>query len=162
MERFFTHVRMLWRHTVHACVIESYSKKTEAFELQLRFEGLTDCGIPAWALSSSAESVRPQSLTWDSSLHTASQDGMISIVGMCRSAYPYPECNSVTILQYHPQRRRHQGSPVRAFCPLCPRPDVFPMPEPMPLPTLLNCRALPLIMTQHRLEVRDCTLQYKE
>ena len=34
-------------------------------------------------------------------------------------------------------RRRH--APLRAFWPLCPRVDVLPMPDPMPLPTRLRC-----------------------
>ena len=31
-------------------------------------------------------------------------------------------------------------APVRAFWPLCPRPAVFPLPEPMPRPTRFACR----------------------
>ena len=78
-------------------------EKTEDLKLEARLEGLTDCGTPAWALSSSAESARPQSLAWDSFLRTASQDIRTSSLGSCRSAYPYPECNSTTVLQYQPQ-----------------------------------------------------------
>ena len=38
-----------------------------------------------------------------------------------------------------PEHVRSSNSPVRAFCPLWPRPEVFPTPEPTPLPTLLAC-----------------------
>src|SRR5699024_1386999 len=33
--------------------------------------------------------------------------------------------------------------PVRAFCPLCPRPDVFPLPEDIPRPTRLRVLRAP-------------------
>src|SRR5688572_19710951 len=33
--------------------------------------------------------------------------------------------------------------PVRAFCPLCPLPDVLPLPEPGPRPSRLRSRCAP-------------------